>query len=477
MNSETTAPLPRRSTYGWPVALVLAGAMFLVLFDSLAVATALPIIGAEFGISPGQLQWVVTLYSLSIGGFLVLGGRVCDMWGRRRLIVASLTLTAGGLVVSGTAPALVPLLAGRVLQGMGAAFAIPAALASAATLFADEPWRSRVFSVVAVAANTAGIAGAVCGGLITSYLGWRWLFLIVVPVAALTAVAGLLLLPADGPARHRRERLDITGAVLVTTGLLALIYGASLIGEHGLRPITVLPVAAALLMLAALARYERRVAHPLIKPAVLRSPRLVASCLAFGAHSAAYAAVVVVGSLQLQDIYRLSAAQAGTVLAPVLLGAVASAAPAGRLLRRYGSARVVTLALLLCSIALTLVAFSSRGSLALLVISLIAWGLSAGPIYVGLTRECIGDAAPGDRGIASALFESTSHVGGAISVAVYLTMIGAGVDYSTTQLIGAAVVGMAVLTTLRIMPRVPSRLSKAAPSDIGRRTEQAPAPR
>jgi predicted MFS family arabinose efflux permease len=263
--------------------------------------------------------------------------------------------------------------------------------------------------------------------------------------------------------------------VLITTGLLALIYGASLIGEHGLRPITALPVAAGLLMLAALARYERRAANPLIKPAILRSPRLVASCLAFGAHPAAYAAVVVVGSLQLQDIYRLSAAQAGTVLAPVLLGAVISAAPAGRLLRRYGSARVVVVALLLCTVTLSLVAFSSRGSLPLLVISLIAWGLSAGPIYVGLTRECIGDAAPEDRGIASALFESTSHVGGAISVAVYLTMIGAGVDYRTTQLIGAALVGMAVFTTLRIMPRVP-RSSRTAPSDVRRRDEQVSAP-
>ena len=443
----------RRTTRGWPTALVLAGAMFLVLFDSLAVATALPAIGAEFDIAPGQLQWVVTLYSLSIAGFLVLGGRVCDLWGRRRLIVASLALTAAGLLLSGVAPGLVPLLAGRVMQGLGAAFAIPAALASAATLFSDEPWRSRVFAVVAAAANTAGIAGAVCGGLITSYLGWRWLFLIVVPVAALGSVTARLVLPADGPAGDRRERLDITGAVLVTSGLLAMIYGANQIGEHGVRPATVLPVVVGLLMLAALPPVERRAPHPLIKPSVVRSPRLVASCLAFGAHSAAYAAVVVVGSMQLQDVHGLSAAQTGIVLAPVLLGALISAAPAGGLVRRYGSRRVVAVALLLCTVTLALVAFNARGSLPLLVMLLVAWGLSAGPIYVGLTRECIGDAAPEDRGIASALFESTTHVGGAISVAVFLTMIGAGYDYSVAQLIGAAAAGTAVLTTLRIMPR------------------------
>nr|WTA65646.1 MFS transporter [Micromonospora sp. NBC_00855] len=457
MESQTMAPAARPVRHGWPTALVLAGAMFLVLFDSLAVATALPDIGAEFRVPPAQLQWVVTLYSLTIGGFLVLGGRVCDVWGRRRVIVASLALTGTGLLLSGVAGTLALLLVGRVMQGLGAAFAIPAALASAATLFPDEPWRSRVFSMVAAAANTAGMAGAVLGGVITSYLGWRWVFIVVVPAAALAVVAGLLLLPADEPSGSRQERLDVTGAALVTGGLLAVIYGATRIGEHGPGLATVSPVLAGVLMLNALVWWERRVRNPIIKPSVVRSRRLVASCLAFGAHSAAYAAVVVVGSLQLQDVYSLSAAQAGIALAPVLLGAVISAAPAGRLVRRYGSRRVVALALLLCSITLALVAFGTAGSLTVLVVYLVLWGLSAGPIYVGLTRECIGDAAPEDRGLASALFESTTHVGGAISVAVYLTMIGAGSGYSSTQFIGAVVVGASVLTTLLIMPGAPAR--------------------
>ncbi|GIM91093.1 MFS transporter [Paractinoplanes toevensis] len=450
MVSQTTEPATR---HAWPTAFVLAGAMFLVLFDSLAVATALPAIGEDFDIAPATLQWVVTGYSLSIGGFLVLAGRVCDVWGKRRLIVASLLLTAAGLLVSGVAPGLALLLTGRVMQGVGAAFAIPAALASAATLFPGEPWRSRVFSVVAGAANTAGLAGAVLGGLITSYLGWRWIFLVVVPVAAVAVAAALAFLPADPPAAGPRERLDVTGAVLVTGGLLAVILGATRIGEQGLRADTVLPVAAGLLMLGVLVRWARRVPHPLIKPAVVRSRRLISSCLAFGAHSSAYAVIVVVGSLQLQDTYRLSAAQAGLVLAPVLLGALFSAVPAARWVRRYGTRLVVALALLLCTIMLVLVAAASAHSLTLLTICLVAWGFSAGPIYVGLTRECIGDADPPDRGMASALFESTTHVGGALSVALFLTMLGAGAPYRATQLIAAAVVGASVLSTLVIMPR------------------------
>ncbi|RQX59692.1 MFS transporter, partial [Micromonospora chalcea] len=125
----SATPAPAVVAHRWPTALVLASAMFLVLFDSLAVATALPRIGDEFRLGPGRLQWVVTLYSLSIGGLLLLGGRLCDLWGRRRLIVVSLALATLGSALAGLATALAPLLLGRVLQGAGAALAIPATLA------------------------------------------------------------------------------------------------------------------------------------------------------------------------------------------------------------------------------------------------------------------------------------------------------------------------------------------------------------
>ncbi|MEV0901483.1 MFS transporter [Actinoplanes sp. NPDC049802] len=451
---------------GWSTALVLAGAMFLVLFDSLAVATALPAIGDEFGLSPGRLQWVVTLYSLSIGGFLVLGGRVCDLWGRRRTMVASLALTAVGLLVAGVAPGAGPLLAGRVMQGVGAAFAIPAALASAGTLFPEEPWRSRVFSVVASAANTAGIAGAVGGGLITSLLGWRWLFLIVVPVAVIAVVVALRVLPPDAPGETWRG-LDVGGAVLVTGGLVAVIHGAGQVGERGPGAGALLPVLAGLAMLGALVRWERRAAAPLIKPSVVRSRRLTACCLAFAAHSAAYSAVVVVGSLALQERHGLSAAQAGLALAPMLVSALISAVPASALVRRYGTRAVAATALLVCSASLALAGSQADdGPVPVIIVCLAVWGLSGGPIYVALTRSAVVDAAPADRGVASALFESTSHVGGAISVAVFLSMIGAGAGYGGAQLLGAAVSVAGVLALLTIVPPGRSdRGTSAKPGD------------
>src|SRR4051794_22758532 len=307
-----------RGTWPWPVALLLATASFLVLYDSLAIATALPAIGADFHLRPGTLQWVVSLYSLSIGAFLVLGGRVCDLCGCRRVLLASLALfTAAGLL-AGLAPDLPLLLAGRVFQGVAAAFGIPAALATAATVFASEPWRSRVFSVIAFAAWSAGLAGAMLGGLITVHWGWRWVFLATVPVGAAALGAATALLPAGGPRRTGSERLDVAGALLTTAALVTLLLGLQQLGQaggpHAGRAVLVLAAAAALF--AALVAVERRVAHPLVAPRLLRSRRMAGSCLAFGTYCAGYTAVVVVGSLCLQEVHGLSAAAAGLAFSP-----------------------------------------------------------------------------------------------------------------------------------------------------------------
>jgi len=239
----------------------------------------------------------------------------------------------------------------------------------------------------------------------------------------------------------------------VAGGVLGAVLGNQVGHGSGRAAATILgAVGGAVVLLAGLVVLEGRVGDPLIKPRLVRSRRLVGRCLAFGAHAAAYAAVVVVGSLYLQDRHGLSSAGAGMALAPVLAAGIVSAVPSGFLLRRWGARRVVAAALALCAITLAMVARASGGSLGAVLPWLVAWGLSAGPIYVGLTTECIGDADPKDRGTASALFESTSHIGGAIAVATYLTVLGAGLDYALVQLGGAAAAGAAAIATLRILP-------------------------
>ncbi|MGI5224663.1 MFS transporter [Actinoallomurus sp. CA-142502] len=448
----------------WPVALLLASASFLVLFDSLALATALPSIGADFRLRPGSLQWVISLYSLSIGAFLVLGGRVSDLWGRRRTLLASLALCTAAGLVAGLAPGLPLLLAGRVLQGLAAAFAIPAALATAATVFPEEPWKSRVFSVIAFAAWSAGLAGAMLGGLITAHLGWRWVLLLTVPVAAAAFAAAATLLPPDPPRRGAGERLDVGGALLASGGLVALILGLQQLTDDRHTVRSVLIACLGLVLLGGLVVVERRVTHPLVKLGLLRSRRITGSFLAFGAYCAGYSAVIVLGSLYLQDVHGLSATAAGLTLSPVLVGGIVSSSLSSMVLRRFGARAVLTPAFLLCALALTVVTLLGTADVVVLAPWLVLWGIASGPIYVALTSESIGIAAEEDRGTVSALFESMSHVGGGVAVAVYLTMLDAGAGYRAARLLGAVSVALgAVLVCLLLSGRDRGRPNPVLP--------------
>jgi MFS family permease len=439
---EMTDTLVRSPSRSWAIALLLGSASFLVLFDSLAVATALPAIGDEFGLRPGVLQWVISLYSLTIGAFLVLGGRVCDVWGRRRVMLAGLAVCTGGGLLAGLAPTLPLLLAGRALQGVAAAFALPAALSSAAGEFETEPWRSRVFSVIAFAAWSAGLAGAMLGGVLTTQAGWRWVFLVTVPVGVLALAGARVLLPPDRPGAGRGRRLNVTSAVLVSAGLVVLLLG--------LQESSLLLGLAGLALLVLLIVVERRSAHPMVKPGLLASRRRTGSYLAFGTYCAGYTALIVIGSQALQEEYGLSADAAGLALSPVLVGGSISSALAPLLMRRFSSRAIVVTAMAGCALALTLIAVSD--SVPQLLPWLLLWGLASGPIFVGLTRECISDAPADDRGTASALFESMSHIGGAIAVAAFMTMLGAGVAFRSVELTGAVVVAVGALLALLVIP-------------------------
>jgi MFS family permease len=437
-----TDVLVRTPARSWALALMLGSASFLVLFDSLAVATALPAIGDEFGLRPGVLQWVISLYSLSIGAFLVLGGRVCDVWGRRRVMLAGLAVCTGAGLLAGLAPNLPVLLAGRALQGIAAAFALPAALSAAGGEFDTEPWRSRVFSVIAFAAWSAGLAGAMLGGVLTTQFGWRWVFLVTVPVGVIALLGAWILLPRDRPGTVSGRRLNVTSAVLVSSGLVVLLLGlqenSPLLGLGGLA------------LLALMVVVERRSAHPMVNPGLLASRRRAGSYLAFGTYCAGYAALVVIGSLALQEKYGLSADAAGLALSPVLVGGAISSTLAPLLMRKFTARTIVVTAMTLCALALTLIALSD--TVPQLLPWLLLWGLASGPIFVGLTRECISDAPQDDRGTASALFESMSHIGGAIAVAAFMTMLGAGIAFRPVELTGAAVVAAGALLTLLVVP-------------------------
>ena len=377
-------------------AMVLGCGLFLVVFDSLSVAAALPTIGRDLDLDYAQLQWIVNAYSLFIAGLLMAGGRAADLFGHRRMLLISLVLLLVGATVAGVAPSYHILLVGRAVQGAAAALALPAALALTGALFREEPWRSRAFSIMSVSGGTAGLVGAICGGLLTDAFGWQAIFLSTIPLNVAAVFAAKRFVPADTGGPRKRSRLDTLGAALATAGLLAVVFGLGRIEHYGLTARSVwLPLVAGLVLLAGFAMWERRAPDPLIQPLLLHSRRLLGSSFGLAAQSSIHTAIVVLGSIHLQDVHRLSAAQAGLALAPALVATTVGSVVAGRLLPVVGSRRIALIGLPVSALALVMLAVDATSSV--YVIAVLPWfvlqGLFNSADYVALSREAVGEAA------------------------------------------------------------------------------------
>src|SRR5829696_2088596 len=204
---------------------VACAAQFLIGVDGLAVAIALPAIQQSFGAEPLDGQWVLTAYGLCFGGGLLLCGRLGDLYGRRRMLVVGMALFAAAALGAGLAPSLGVMVAARAMQGAGAAAAVPAALALIGSLYEPGPERTRALALFAATASVGVTTGLVLGGALTQWLGWRWIFGVMAPLAALAALAAPRVLP-EARAEDAGGPPDVLGAVLATGGMLALLFGA-----------------------------------------------------------------------------------------------------------------------------------------------------------------------------------------------------------------------------------------------------------
>jgi MFS family permease len=398
--------------------MVLGCALFLVVFDSLSVAAALPTIGRDLDLQPAQLQWVVNMYSLFIAGLLLVGGRASDLFGHRRMLLVSLVLLLAGTALSGAAQNYPTLLAGRSVQGAASALALPAALGLTGALFPRDPWRSRAFSIMSVAGGTAGIVGAICGGLLTDTWGWHAIFLITIPLNLAAIVAAVRYVPIVATKRTQ-NRLDIVGGALVTAGLLTLVFGLGRIEQDGLASRTVWAAgAAAVVLLGGFVLWERAAPEPLVHPTLIGSRRLTGSSLGLAAQSSIHTAIVVLGSLHLQEIHHLSAAQTGLALAPALLATSVGSLIAGRFLPRLGSRRIALIGFPVAAFALLMLGLNAGSPVYLLAVLpwLVLQGLFNSADYVALSREAVGDAAEeaadraADQSIDEAIQEAVQEV-------------------------------------------------------------------
>jgi MFS family permease len=405
---------------------VLCAAHFVIGVDGLAVAIALPALQRDLGVVPIDGQWVLSAYGLAFGGALLLGGRLGDLYGRRRTLAGGLAVFAAGALAAGLARSLAWLVAARALQGLGAAAAVPAALALIGSVVAPGPHRTKALAWLAAMASLGTMGGLLLGGAATALLGWRWVFLLVAPVALGAAAAARRILP-EARAEGAAAPLDVSGAVLVTGALVAVLVALTGVERRAAPgPSVVAPCALALLLGAAFVVHERRAAAPLVRPGILRVRSLSAASLGGGANSVAFTAIVYVGTLYLQLALSYGPLEAGVALLPLdFVALVVPLAGAGRI-ARLAPRRVLVVAFTLTAGALLWLARAPvpadyvrdlLGPLAVL-------GASLSVAFVVLTQQAVADVRPDERGLASGVFETANHLlGGAAGVALYATVL------------------------------------------------------
>jgi EmrB/QacA subfamily drug resistance transporter len=403
---------------------LLVTAQFMVVLDTAIVNVALPAIKSDLGFSAASLQWVVSAYAVVFGGTLLLGGRLGDLVGRRRLFVAGLLLFAASSLACGLAWSAGSLVAFRAIQGLGGALLAPAALSLLMTTFAEGRERNLALGIYGAASGSGAAAGVLLGGLLTSYLSWSWIFFINVPIGiAAAALAPALLRESRGDLGHRH--FDVAGATTVTGGLMLLVYALTKASSDGWSSATTLALlASAGALLVSFVAIERRSAWPLLPLRIFRSRTL----------SAANATMAIVGgvmfaeffllTLYVQDVLRYSAVQAGAAFAAFALSVVVASNAAQAVVGRVGVRRTLLGGLLLSLVSVLLLTRLPVDGHYIpdLFPAFVLGGLGTGFSFVPVTIGALAGVERADAGVASGLINTGRQVGGAIGIAAISTI-------------------------------------------------------
>jgi len=406
--------------------VLLCVAQFVDVLDVNAVIVALPTIGRDLGFAPEELQWVVTAYVLFFGGFLLLAGRLADLFGRRRMFLLGLGLFTVSSLLCGLAWSPLALVGSRAVQGLGAAIVAPAALAIISTTFPEGRERNFAMGVWTAVAAGGGAAGLVVGGLLTDALGWEWIFFVNVPVGVASIALSFVLLEADRGERASR-RLDLPGALTVTAGLVLLVYGLTRAENVGFgSSLTLGTIALALLLLAAFLFVEWRVSDPLVPLRIFRVRDLSGSALVAFANTATTSAVGILATLYLQEVLDFSPTLAGLLGLPLSLSVVAGSFLGSRLTGTLGARRTMALGLLgICAATLVTAGISAEAGVTYVVLGAALSGFALGCSAVASTTRGTSAVDAGERGLASGLLNSSAQVGTALGVAILFTIAAA----------------------------------------------------
>ena len=441
MNAKEVAS---HRTPEWLVLTLVCVAQFMVLLDVSIVNVALPSIKHSLGFSQVELQWVLNAYTLTFAGFLLLGGRTADLFGRRRVFLIGLTVFTLASLLGGLAQNQAMLIGARAVQGLGGAILSPATLTILTTTFREPKARARAMGIWSAVAGAGGAAGALLGGVLTEELSWRWILFINIPIGVVTFIAGRAFLQ-ESRAQGERQPLDVLGAVLVTAGLTSLVFGVvrtTNVGWGSWQTLVAFGLGAALIVWFVV--HEGLVATaPLMRLALFQRRSIWTANLVMFLLSGALFAMWFFVSLYLQEVHGYSPLRTGFAFVPQTMAIVIGAQLSSRLVLRTGPRPLLVVGGLLSAVGLLL--FSGLGvdtgywSGFFLPSVLVTLGL--GVSFTPLAYAATAGVQPHEAGLASGLVNTSRQIGGALGLAVLAT-----VAATKTHDAAAAVNRMAALT-------------------------------
>ncbi|MBS1679172.1 MAG: MFS transporter [Actinobacteria bacterium] len=424
----------------WWILAILGLAQLMVVLDTTIVNIALPTAQSDLGFSDSARQWLVTAYALAFGSLLLIGGRIGDMFGRKRVIIAALAGFGGASFIGGLAPNFEVLVGARALQGAFGALLAPAALSLLTTTFTDPAERGKAFGIYGGIAVAGAAIGLLLGGILTEYLSWRWCLYVNIGIAV-PAIFGAVALLSAGQ-RRSGVRLDLPGTATASLGLLALVYACAEAESRGWGDSLILGTfAAAVALLAAFVWIERRSAHPLLPMRVVLDRNRGGSFAAVGIAGAGVFAVLLFLTFYLQDALGYSPILTGLAFLPMTpMTMISSSLASMRLLPSFGPRPLIVSGMLLS--AASMVCFSQLSidsSYATAVLpGLLLIGAGMGLIFAPALATATAGVRDDDAGVASALVNTTQQIGGSVGTAVLSTLsVGAAGSYLASHPAGA----------------------------------------
>jgi EmrB/QacA subfamily drug resistance transporter len=462
--STTTATKAHSSSQLSLVLAFITLAQFMIVVDFTIVQVALPSIGKEFGVSVNGLQWIVTTYGLTLAGFLMLSGRVGDIYGHKRLFIIGVLLFSLASLAGGLAPSEIVLIVARVIQGLGAAMASATGLSILVAAFTEGRERNQALSVFAAATGSGFAAGMILGGAITATLGWRWVFDINVPIGVAVSLLSIKYISSTMVRTYEHKHLDIFGAVSVTAGLMLLVYSLNIAQNIGIGSLQTLELLlSSVIVLAAFLLIEYRSKAPLMPLGFLRRGSIFGANVVGLLQVAAFVAMTFIMTNYLQQTLGYSALSAGLAFVPMgVVFLVVSGFLSARLVNRFGVKPILISGMALQTIAYLLLSqISLTESYFGLLGPMLVIALGTGLGFTAINIAALMGTRRGEEGLASGLINTSRQIGGPIGLAVLLTIANFETPHQTGQVVqsamtmvtgfGYAFLGAALLTGIGII--------------------------